>query len=299
MIRRTILSLLAALLFAPEAAGAEEAAILRNADSGLFLSLTGDVMHDGGIAIQWRDVGQPDIAWVVEPAEGGIRIRNRSSGRYLTFVGDAALQWADTGQPGLAWDRENVGGAGCFRLKNRDFAGYLGVAGGSKRKGAALVRLAGAGPGTTWCLQRIEDPNAEPPASETVKLRNDYTGLYLVPAAAGVVQQPKPGAQDAWWTVERQADGTVTIRNAATGEFLAAGSGGTAPGGRVTRTSGADHPAAAWERHKGETAFCYKFRNRANGKYLAVDEGSMEAGAEVLLWPDLGHRLDIEWCREQ
>ncbi len=303
-------TLVICLLLLPRPGAAAEAAFkLRNGDSGMYLSVTGAVRQDGGKMIQWRDVGQPDAVWIFEPQEGdAFKIQNGSSGKYLTVAGNggAVIQWTDVGQPGLLWDREKAETAGCYKFKNRDSGLYLAVDEGSLAEVADVVQRADAGQsGLIWCPEPIEDPESATAADDTIKLRNDYSRLYLAVHGgashdgANVIQSGHAGRPDIVWVLEHQDTGLFKIRNAHSGKYLTVTGDSTVRGHDVIQSSDAGQPGLIWEREKAETANCYKFRNRNSGLYLAVDDGSQAEGAKVVQWGDVGHRLDIEWCRER
>lgn len=294
--------------FPPGPAAAENAFKLRNEHSGLYLSVTGAVRQDGGNMILWRDVGQPDAVWTFERQDGkGIKIRNAGSGKYLTGAGKGKLvQWSDTGQPGLIWLQEKTKTADCYRLRNRNSGLYLAVGKGAPAAGAKVVQRADAGrPGLIWCREAIEDPDSANAADSTIKLRNDYSRMYLAVQGGSsrdggnVIQAGRAGRPDIRWVLERHGGGTFKIRNANSGRYLAVAGNSTARGGNVVQSADAGQPGLIWEREKAETANCYKFRNRNSGMYLAVDDASQADGASVVQWGDVGHRLDIEWCRER
>jgi hypothetical protein len=290
------------------AAAAENAFKLRNADSGLYLSVTGAVRQDGANMIQWRDVGQPDAVWTFERRGGkGVRIRNAVSGKYVTVTGDGnAIQWRDAGQPGLIWVREKTKTADCYKLRNRSSGLYLAADEGAPAKGRNVIQRADAGqPGLTWCREAIEDPDSTTAAASTIKLKNDYSRMYLAVQdgssrdGGNVIQTGHAGRPGIVWVLERHDAKTVRIRNANSGRYLAVAGDSTAPGGNVIQSADTGRPGLIWERETAETGNCYKFRNHNSGMYLAVDDGSQAEGANVIQWGDVGHRLDIEWCREK
>jgi hypothetical protein len=286
-------------------AAAESKFKMRNADSGLYLSLTGAVRQNGGRTVQWRDVGQPDAVWTFEAADdGGIRIRNDVSGKYLLATDEGlVLQWDDDGQRGLIWLRQEAGAAGCYRLRNRDVGTFLSTADGSHKEGAAVIaRQEASLTGAVWCRESLESADA---AGAIIKLRNDYSRMFLAARndtseeADNVIQTGDAGSADIAWTFEPGDKGTVKIRNAVSGKYLAIAGGNLAPGANVVQSPDRGQPGLTWEREDAETGNCYKFRNHNSGLYLAVDDGSQQEGATVVQWGDVGHRLDIEWCRER
>ena len=119
-------TILISLFSSRPAVAVENAFLLKNRNSGLYLSVTGAVGRSGGNMIQWRDVGQPDAVWVFERQDDKeFRIRNAGNGRYLASAengdggrGDATLR-TDDGRPGLIWLGEKTGVADCYRFKNR------------------------------------------------------------------------------------------------------------------------------------------------------------------------------------
>ena len=296
-------------LFLPgPGAAAENAFLLKNLNSGMYLSVTGALGRNGGNLIQWRDVGQPDAVWVFERQdEKGFKIRNAGNGRYLAVAGNGDVTlWADAGQPGLIWLGEKTGAADCYRFKNRKSGMYLAVDGGSKAKGANVVQRADAGrPGLVWCRETTGDPDSATAAVGTIRLRNDYSRMYLAVAGGAmrdggnVIQSGDAGRPDIVWVLERQDNETFKIRNANSGKYLAVAGNSAERGGNVIQSSDDGQPGLIWEREKAETIRCYKFRNRNSGMYLAVAGGSMEQRANVVQSADVGHRLDLEWCRER
>ena len=87
---------------------------IENVNSRKFLAVGGALkVWNGGNVIQWKDRGQRDILWDLQPVWAGCyKIRNVNSDKYLAVIGGLThsglnvIQYDDVGQRDIVWCKQ-------------------------------------------------------------------------------------------------------------------------------------------------------------------------------------------------
>lgn len=282
---------------------------LYNDNTDSYISVRDKSKEENAQIVTSKKITGAECAWNFEdlnlkgPIETGYySIQNKNSSKYLyvrnhsTSAGEYIIQHSDNGTNQNLWYIEKQPG-GFYIMSNMDSGLYMEVENGSFDNAAYIkqVKLPRFGY-KKWIIQKSSE-------SDTYTIQNLASGKYMVIQNASTAEdayaiQYNTGEENKLWKLNKVnftplpstwsgLGGVYKIKNLYTGMYLVVKDASTAASEHLVAWDSANSKNAWWSVIQKKNG-AWLIKNLNSQLYMNVDGNSMEEGASIVQWGDIG-----------